>query len=148
MITPGAFDPGRDAWLRRALSAAPRMPAALLDFLSAALADPKATSDSLLWMADALEEAAASAKAAGRAVMTAELKALADLPRQLAPLRAWQAQTPYGVDLAAGDDVAVEGVIESDGSVTMLLPGNKGLAALRGLPLRLRRRSWTRKAQP
>ncbi len=88
-MTPGASCPaGRDAWLNVAVKVAPRAPAALLTVLSAALAHPSASSDSLLWLADALDEGAREAAAAGRAFLAAELRALAELPRMLAPHRA------------------------------------------------------------
>lgn len=74
-----------DGWMALAITAAPRAPMALLDTLCAALADPRQTTDSLLLLADALDQAAYASLLAGRPVQQQELGALADLPRRLAP---------------------------------------------------------------
>jgi hypothetical protein len=141
-MTP-PFDPvDRDGWFRRVLNVAPRLPAPMVSFLSAALADPNASSDSLLWIADTLELAAADSRINGRPHQAGELHAVADLPRQLAPYRAWQAQAPAEPSCMCTNDGTVDGVVERDGTVTLAVPALKQpFIQLRGFPLRLRRRA-------
>jgi plasmid stabilization system protein ParE len=96
--------PGRDEWLALAVRAAPRAPSSLLICVSALLANPEASSDLLLLLADALEEAAKAAALSGRARLPQELRALADLPRMLAPFR---------VDMAPGAPMTVAAALSA-----------------------------------
>ena len=56
--------------------------------LARVLADPHAEPDGLLILADALEEAARACGTCGQFSLHRDLRALADLPRMLAPHRA------------------------------------------------------------
>ena len=49
---------------------------------------PTVTSDALLLLADAMVEAAETAMFAGEAALSVDLRKLAELPRDLAPIRA------------------------------------------------------------
>lgn len=76
------------AWYARAArQMAPGAPGWFLGGVIQFLLNPHASSDALLALADALEEAAHLADMAGDPVAR-ELRELADLPRQLAPSRA------------------------------------------------------------
>jgi hypothetical protein len=76
-------------WRARAIAVAPLAPLWLHAAVGAMLADPRASSDAMLALADALEEAARTANLYGRPTAIArELRLLADLPRQQAPSRA------------------------------------------------------------
>lgn len=138
----------RNSWFRRVLNVAPRLPAPMVSFLAVALTDPGASSDSLLWIADALEQAATDSRINGRPHQADELHAVADLPRQLAPLRAWQTHPRIDTHFDPSTDLGtVEGIIEPDGTVTVTVPAaGRAFALLRGLPLRLRRSPWVRRA--
>ena len=78
----------RADWMRQARDAWPDAPSWLLGMVVNALVNPKATPDSLLLLADGLEEARSCASAEGRVAIEAHLKQLADLPRRAAALRA------------------------------------------------------------
>lgn len=77
-----------NVWLGLCLDAAPLVPLALLRVTAACLANPKAGSDELLFLADALEETAQCAAFANRAFLIRDLRRLADLPRSEASIRA------------------------------------------------------------
>ena len=88
MIAPLPPPFNANVWLGRCLHIAPLVPLALLRVTAACLANPKAGSDELLFLADALEETAQCAAFADRAFLIRDLRRLADLPRQQAALRA------------------------------------------------------------
>lgn len=75
-------------WTYRATVAAPSLPAWLLVGVAWALSNPGAGSDALCLLADSLEVMAVAAAVDGRVPLVRELRALADLPRMLAPERA------------------------------------------------------------
>ncbi len=78
----------REQWIARAWSVAPQSPDGLIFAVGAALSNPQASSDALLCLADALDEAAEISTATGLTLLARDLCALAELPRQLAPTRA------------------------------------------------------------
>ncbi len=76
-------------WYERAHLAAPTTPAWIRHSVGFFLKHPRADSDALLALADALTEASeAAALTCHQATLAPELRRLADLPRRLAPFRA------------------------------------------------------------
>lgn len=88
MTLPDPLPPDANAWLHTLMQIAPRMPLQQLRPFASLLNSPTASSDRLLWVADALTETAALAVAASRPVQASEFRGLADLFRDFAPLRA------------------------------------------------------------
>lgn len=79
---------GEMAWRLRTSAAAPSIPMPLIFTVSRFLANDNASSDALLCLADALDEVANIALLSGWLSDSQEFRRLADLPRELGPLRA------------------------------------------------------------
>ena len=78
----------RVAWRIVAARTAPKLPFWFVNGVAAAVADEETDSDALLIVADALVAMAVAAEAGGWTDIGRDLRALAGLPRDLAPLRA------------------------------------------------------------
>lgn len=71
---------------KTARSAAPDAPDSLLCIIVRTLMNPRASTDTLLVLADALTDAADLESHAGSHVVASQLRRLAGIPRELAPL--------------------------------------------------------------
>lgn len=78
----------RDAWRRVVFFVLPEAPAWFHAAIAELLADPRTSSDTLLIAADALEAGRRQATIDDQPSLAEALRNLADVPRQLAPLRA------------------------------------------------------------
>lgn len=91
----------RSLWLTKAATIAPSVPLWLVSALAKVLANPAASSDGLLLMADALAEASDVCAIERGGVDPRHLDRLADLCRRVAPLRAPACRSPEGTTDAA-----------------------------------------------
>ena len=78
-------NPRNDDLLWRAWTTAPTAPLCLVRTVVAFMEAPNVTSDALLSLADAMDEAAQTAAFAGETALATDLRKLAGLPRALAP---------------------------------------------------------------
>jgi hypothetical protein len=77
----------RASWWRRTRETAPLVPAWFSHTLARILAAGATSADALLNLADALDESSHMVALNGEEMLAGQLRKLADLPRELAPIR-------------------------------------------------------------